>query len=1196
MKINFFKIKQRYLQVLFIYVMSTGVAVLFAGCHVKNSGSGENAGQDPKQLALSYLAENKLDEATAAFAMAIRMNPEDQSNYLILSRLYLLQKDYTAIEKLAKEGLKINPDNEELKMILAEAYHKENRKQEAEDELANILNKDPAYVKAYYMLARLADSVSGEKYFLLKVLSLDPGNIVPRLQLAELLAGENKTDSAHFYLQSVKTIMPAFSNATSLYYQKAASFLEDYQPARALPYLQQFHKLMEITPEYLSGLNHIEIPEAYAGNFQFDTNIRNLVLDTGEVSGQVNESAVLNNIRFTDASKITGLATQPVSNAGSGVLAVTDEDVQGNMFLYASYPTSGNSSHGELLINNAGTFNECKVIGGIDHKGQDLDATFADYDNDGYQDLFLATTTGIVVYKNNGDGTFTKIKDDIGLNHAHHANKILFADLDQDGDLDMYLSGNEGNEFFRNNGDGTFTDDPAVIGLTKSVATADMDFGDWDGDGDLDIIALDETGRLKLFNNYRHSNFTDISSSVKLQDPTYNGVAVAFGDYNNDGRLDILVAGNGDQKCTLLTNAPGQGFVADEKASQQISEALKGIKVYDAAFLDFDNDGHQDILIAGVNKDNSKPGVKLFHNDGAKGFSDVSYLLPQEPLQAYRIGIADFNDDGDEDIFLEGPNGPQLLRNDGGNQNNYIQLQLTGLSYGNSRNNRLGIGAQVELKAMDLYQLKTVKSPVTEFGVGPRRRIDAIRIIWPNGVPQTVPDPTRKQRITEKELLKGSCPYLFTWDGKKYVFLKDMLWRSALGMPLAIHGTDTTYAYSGPSKEYLLIPGSELKPKNGLYSLKITEELWEAIYFDKLALVAVDHPDSVNVFADERFQPPPYPGRKLYLTTKENLPISATDGKGNNILPELSSYDFRYVSNFSLGKFQGLVKAHDLILDLGKKAISDSLHLFLRGWVMPTDASINTELTQTNKYKIQPPSLQVINKDGKWQTVIKYIGYPMGRDKMVIVDLSGKFLTAHDRRIRIRTNMQIYWDHVFFSAGKVNSPVRMQDVKMVSADLDYHGYSASYRKGGPYGPYWLDYYHVTKGQKWRDLTGDYTRYGDVLPLLQKADDEYVIANSGDELSLGFDAAHLPQLPKGWTRDFLIYSEGWVKDGDLNTAYGQTVAPLPFHKMPSYPYGKNIHYPADKAHREYREKYNTRKVTTDDFKNAIRSGTFENTSE
>ena len=159
---------------------------------------------------------------------------------------------------------------------------------------------------------------------------------------------------------------------------------------------------------------------------------------------------------------------------------------------------------------------------------------------------------------------------------------------------------------------------------------------------------------------------------------------------------------------------------------------------------------------------------------------------------------------------------------------------------------------------------------------------------------------------------------------------------------------------------------------------------------------------------------------------------------------------------------------------------------------------------------------------------------------------------------------------------------------MVKANLDYRGYSADYRKGGPYGPEWFDYDHITKGQKWRDLTGNYTRYGDVLLLLQKADDEYIIADGGDEISIDFYAAKLPQLPKGWKRDFLIYSEGWVKDGDLNTAYGQTVEPLPFHKMPAYPHGKNAAYPTDKEHREYQQKYNTRKVTTFDFKNALRS--------
>ena len=358
----------------------------------------------------------------------------------------------------------------------------------------------------------------------------------------------------------------------------------------------------------------------------------------------------------------------------------------------------------------------------------------------------------------------------------------------------------------------------------------------------------------------------------------------------------------------------------------------------------------------------------------------------------------------------------------------------------------------------------------------------------------------------------------------------------------------------------------------------------------------MDHPDSVEAFVDERFVAPPYPGRKVYLVSQQHLPVSAIDEKGNNLLPKISKYDFNYVSNFPLGKFQGVAKEHDLILDLGKKAHGDSLLLFLRGWVFPTDASINTELTQTKKFQVQPPSLQVINKEGKWQTVIKNMGYPMGRAKMVIANLTGKFLTPKDRRVRIRTNMQIYWDQIFYSTGKVNATVKMEDLKMVGAQLSYRGFSASYNKGGPYGPQWFDYDQITRGQKWRDLTGYYTCYGDVLPLLQKADDEYIIADGGDEVTINFDATHLQTLPKGWKRDFLIYSEGWVKDGDLNTAYGQTVAPLPFHKMPSYPYGRNVTYPQDKAHRDYQKKYNTRKVTTDDFKNAIKFGTFGNASK
>jgi hypothetical protein len=205
----------------------------------------------------------------------------------------------------------------------------------------------------------------------------------------------------------------------------------------------------------------------------------------------------------------------------------------------------------------------------------------------------------------------------------------------------------------------------------------------------------------------------------------------------------------------------------------------------------------------------------------------------------------------------------------------------------------------------------------------------------------------------------------------------------------------------------------------------------------------------------------------------------------------------------------------------------------------------------------------------------------------VIVNLSGKFLNSRDRRIRIQTNMQVYWDEIFFAKGISKGPVKMHDLVMINANLAYRGYSASYRKGGPFGPHWFDYAKTTSGQKWRDLTGNYTRYGNVLPLLQRADDEYIIANSGDVITIEFDASRLPVLPKGWTRDFLIYSEGWVKDGDLNTAHGQTVEPLPFHQMPSYPYQGRVAYPRE-LHRSYLQQYNTRNVSTDAFKNALKS--------
>lgn len=1172
-----------------ILFLSTILAFFVGGCRVKEKeGQGSNQ-EDYKQLALTYLSKNQLNEAEAALQKAVRAFPDDQSGFVLLSKLYLLQKDYESAENTATLGLKMQPDNEDLGLILAEAYQLRGNKTSAREALQKILRADPKSVRAYFKLADMDTAASVKKDFLLRVLNISPSNILVRLQLTELLAAEQKTDSALFYLQSVKSIAPEFLETPQEAYHQAVAVLQSNQPVKAIPLLRHFQEKISLTSKYVSDLNEVSIPKLYAGYFEFNTNIRNLWLETNEESDSANPD-ILNQIKFNDASQSTGLSPLHISNAKYASIAVSDYDVEGNMYVYSSYQVAGNPQMNDLFINNSGTFVKVKVQDGLDHKSTDLCSGFGDYNNDGYADLFVGTNNGILVYKNNGDETFTQISDLAGLSYSGEVYKILIADFDQDGDMDFFVSGNNGNKFFRNNGNETFTENSAGMGLGSKTGSIEMDFGDWDSDGDLDIITLSPNGRIELLDNNRYSNFTGRSINAGIQNQGYHHTAFVLGDYNNDGHLDILTSGTGENKCLLYKNIEGRDFSLEVKTSGQLSGLLSDIKINDIAFLDFDNDGYQDILVAGENGDLSKPGIKLFHNNGKQGYTDASHLLPQDPIQVYQIQIADFNFDGDDDVFLAGPTGIRLLRNDGGNLNHFAQIQLIGLSYGNSRNNRLGIGAQIEIKAGNLYQLKTVKSPLVKFGIGQRRKVDVLRIIWPNGVPETIPDPTQEAKIVEQELLKGSCPFLFTWDGEKYEFLKDMLWRSALGMPLAVKNGDTTFAFSGPSKEYLLIPGNKLKVKNGVYPLKITEELWETVYMDQIKLIAIDHPDSVNVYVDERFLPPPYPDKKIYQVARAFLPVSAVDDRGNNLLPELEAYDFNYVSNFSLGKYQGLAKEHDLILDLGSRAENDKkLHLFLRGWVMPTDASINASFTQSQHYKISPPALQVMNKAGEWQTVIKDMGYPMGRDKMVIADLSNKFLVPNDRRIRIVTNMQIYWDHIFFAIGEINTPVKTYETKMVKAELNYHGYSDTYRKQGPFGPFWLDYYTVSAGQKWRDLTGYYTRYGDVIPLLKNADDQYIIANSGDEVSIEFDAMSLPETARGWTRDFLIYSEGWVKDGDLNTVHGQTVEPLPFHNMPSYPYGKGFSYPKGKTFKAYMDTYNTRKITTDHFKNAIRQG-------
>src|SRR5437016_7121214 len=493
--------------------------------------------------------------------------------------------------------------------------------------------------------------------------------------------------------------------------------------------------------------------------------------------------------------------------------------------------------------------------------------------------------------------------------------------------------------------------------------------------------------------------------------------------------------------------------------------------------------------------------MRLFHNDGGKRFEDASFVLPHE-VQHDSIGpllVADLDGDGDQDILFGDRHGVHLLRNDGGNAHLGMQVQLTALRTGSGKNNTFGIGSRLEVRAGELYQTRVVTSRVTPFGLGSHFKADVLRVQWTNGVPQTIYFPGTDQDVLERQQLKGSCAFLYTWDGKQFRFITDIMWRSALGMPVGIMGKGAAaYAPAGASREYVRIPGEALQARNGRYVLEVTEELWETAYLDQLRLVAVDHPDSVEVFVDERFPPASGSnGLRLFPTIHPRPPLSAVDGHGTDVLDDLREHDYRYVSNLTPVQYQGLTEPHELILDLDADAGRPGTFLFLRGWIYPSDASINVALSQQRKLRAEPPVLEVKDARGGW-VPRGSIGFPSGKDKTMVIDIAGIFPTR-DHHVRIRTNLQVYWDEAFVGESGIGSlPPKI--LAPVSGLLHYRGFSRMYRRGGRYGPHWFDYDSVTQESPWRPITGAATRFGDVCPLLDRADDQYVVMVPGDEVT------------------------------------------------------------------------------------------------
>jgi hypothetical protein len=467
----------------------------------------------------------------------------------------------------------------------------------------------------------------------------------------------------------------------------------------------------------------------------------------------------------------------------------------------------GDSPRSRLYHNNGdGTFTDVSAASGLDHTGWGMGVCVGDYNNDGYDDLYLTYYGGNVLYRNNGNGTFSDVTDRAGVRGHGWGMGCAFGDYDNDGRLDLYVAnyvdvdiarlGEPGSApnctyrsiatfcgprglpggrdiLFHNNGDGTFADVTEKAGIDRAQYFGlGVVMGDYDRDGRLDIYVANDSTPSSLYHNNGDGTFTDVGVPAGVaysgEGQEQAGMGTDFGDYDNDGWLD-LVKGNFSDDTNNLYHNNRDGTFTDVTYPAGIGDVTWPFTTFGAKFLDYDNDGWKDIFFANgqtfPQMDRYPTGITyaerslLFHNRHDGKFDEVGLRAgPGLALKKVSRGLAtaDYDNDGDLEIMVSNMNdSPELLRHARKNPCHSVVVKTLG-----TRSNRDGIGTKVTLVAGGLTQYDEVRSGGSylsssdlrvHFGLGAATKIDRLELRWPSGQMDVVPSPPLDHLLVVKE-------------------------------------------------------------------------------------------------------------------------------------------------------------------------------------------------------------------------------------------------------------------------------------------------------------------------------------------------------------------------------------------------------------------------------------------------------------
>jgi tetratricopeptide (TPR) repeat protein len=1049
------------------------------------------------------------------------------------------------------------------------------------------------------------------KVALQKAIALDPRNPQAWYNLGLVQHAGNELEPALASFQQAAKLDPR--DADSVYFAGRCD-MEMKQYDKAIGLLQQ---TLELDPHHASAVFNLAQALQHAGrtsevkeNFKLFQHLTSTKIGTpiGLAYGEQGRYSTVTPIEEPEAGKLAMVPVKMVAQAmlsqdpkgeevgasGSssvkwtttGGACMIDATGSGQMDLVLMQ--SGPQAIRVLHATGDGSFTEWDAErAGLKASGHAVACAVGDFDGDGLNDLAVALDDAVLLFKNLGKGQFKDVTAEAGLTPLNRPSGITFVDYDHDGDLDLLLTGaglkpgDAPNVLWRNNGNGTFTEWTEPTGFGGSGTTAAAILTDFNNDRAVDIAITGDSAAQAaaappqvaplFYVNPREGKYPTQPLYEGAQFPATVGIAVL--DYNKDGWMDVAVTHSGAPGLTLWRNVAGPNNVGRrfERVELPLNGALRG---WGVTPIDIDNDGWIDL--AAIVETKAGPQVRVFRNRGDGSFEDVSHALGLDAvkLTAPRGLIAtEVDGKGAASLIVTQLNAPPVLLRNLGNKNHSVRLDLTGFA-----DNKTALGVKVEIFANNHWQkwelagasgYQTQGPPQILVGLGAAEGIDLLRILWPTGVLQDEIDLPHTPVIAMKEADRrgSSCPVLFAWNGHKYKLVTD-----AIGAAVVGHWFTPTRRNTPNPGEWIKVDGDALADLNGKLSLRFIEPMEEVNYIDQVRLVAVDHPENVEVNPDERFlDDPPFASGRVVASAGAHLPVAAWDGNGRDVLAQLSRRDHQFASGFTPTPYDGFANLHSLTLDLGEVNAKSSLKLLMTGYVNYFSA---TSLYAAWQAGIKPisPYAEAQLPDGSWQRLPGDAGFPAGLERTIVVDLSGK-LPAGAHRIRLVSNLEIYWDQVLID-NNAKAEAHTSEVPLTLATEHFRGYPTQIDGASP-GDLDYDYDRVSLTGPYQHQRGSYTRFGNVTELVSGVDDRYAIFGSGEELALEFDAAKLPALPDHWRRDYFFYANGFVKDMDWWDASPYTVAQLPFHAMSAYPYPENEKFPDDAKSVDYQLNWNDR---------------------